>query len=294
MDLIRHLSFFVAVAEEGHFGHAAERLGMTQPPLSQGMRRLEQRIGTELVHRGTRSVSLTEAGRELLPRARLLVADAARFDDEARRVAGGPSAAVRWGVSAAVPDEIVVGCVKALGGEDSRRETHVSTMTASTNELVDALRNGALDVAVVDHPAIVTGLECGPVLTLRRWVVVPEGHAVTVAKKPQLRMLQGLCLTTRPRSDNQPGHDLLLDILRSKGIDPEVRVSKDFRDLVGQVAAGDCFGVTSDAPRSMPGVVWVDLLRSDLAARMRIAWRQGHAPDTEIRALDRVLLKVGR
>lgn len=294
MDLIRHLSFFVAVAEEGHFGHAAERLGMTQPPLSQGVRRLEQRIGTDLVRRGPRSVSLTEAGRQLLPRARLLVSDAARFDEEARRIAGGPSAAVRWGVCSTVSDEIVLRCVKALKGGITEPSTRVSTTTAPTTELVDVLRNGAIDVAVVDHPAILTGLECGPVLSLRRWVVVPEGHAVATAKKPQLRMLRGLALTTRPRSDNQPAHDLFLDMLRSKGIDPDLRVSKDLRDLLGQVASGECFGVTATPPRPMDGVVWVDMLRAELSSRLRIVCRQGHAPHAAIRALDRVFLKAGR
>lgn len=294
MDMIRHLSFFVAVAEEGHFGHAAERLGMTQPPLSQGVRRLEQRIGTDLVRRGPRSVSLTEAGRELLPRARLLVADAARFDEESRRVAGGPIAAVQWGVCSTVSDEIVVACVKAVRGDITEPSTRVSTITASTNELVDAVRNGTLDVAVVEHPAILTGLECGPVLSLRRWVIVPEDHGVATAKQPQLRMLRGLALTARPRSDNPPSHDLFFDVLRKRGLDPELRASKDLRDLLGQVASGECFGVTASPPRPVDGVVWVDMLRTELTSRLRIVWRQGHAPEAAIRALDRVLLKAGK
>ncbi|MYW71067.1 LysR family transcriptional regulator, partial [Pseudonocardia sp. SID8383] len=77
MDLLRHLTFFVAVAEERHFGRAAARLGMTQPPLSQGLRRLEARLGTSLFDRGPGGVSPTAAGRDLLPRARALIEDAA-------------------------------------------------------------------------------------------------------------------------------------------------------------------------------------------------------------------------
>lgn len=162
MDLLRHLSFFVAVAEEGHFGNAASRLGMTQPPLSQGVRRLEQRLGAELVQRSARGVGLTDAGRQLLPRARLLVADAARFEDEAHRIAGGRDAVVRWGVPHSVADCVVVRCVRALRDADEARPTRVVTTTASTTELVDAVRTGSLDVAVVEHPL------CSPASTAGR------------------------------------------------------------------------------------------------------------------------------
>ncbi|MFP3467751.1 LysR family transcriptional regulator, partial [Leifsonia sp. SIMBA_070] len=70
----------------GHFGHAAARLEMTQPPVSQGLRRLEKELGVELIRRGPQGAVLTGAGRELLPRARVLVDDAERFAGEARRL----------------------------------------------------------------------------------------------------------------------------------------------------------------------------------------------------------------
>lgn len=75
VDLLRRLRVFVAVAEEGHFGHAADRLGMTQPPVSQGVRRLEGKLGVTLLTRTARGVGLTSAGAELLPRATALLAD---------------------------------------------------------------------------------------------------------------------------------------------------------------------------------------------------------------------------
>ncbi|GAA4484101.1 LysR substrate-binding domain-containing protein [Rhodococcus olei] len=264
---------------------------MTQPPLSQGMRRLEQRLGTELVHRTARGVSLTDAGRQLLPRARLLVADATRFEDEARRIAGGDDAAVRWGVPHAVRDELVVQCIGALRNAGRAR---VVTTTSSTAELVDGVRTGALDLAVVEHPAVLTGLDCGPVLKLRRWVVVPEDHPAATAGKVQARILQGLALSTTPRSDNPPAHDLFVDLWRARGLDPDVVVSTCPRDLLAQVAAGTCFGVTTAPPTPMPGVAWLDMLRDDLALRLRITWRSGTDVGTSAHALDRVLIRTGR
>jgi len=73
VDLLRLARFFVTIVEEGHFGHAARRLGMTQPPLSQGLQRLEAELGTHLVHRGPRGLSLTDAGAALLPQAQRLL-----------------------------------------------------------------------------------------------------------------------------------------------------------------------------------------------------------------------------
>ncbi|WP_280784460.1 LysR family transcriptional regulator [Rhodococcus opacus] len=294
MDLLRHLSFFVAVAEEGHFGNAASRLGMTQPPLSQGVRRLEQRLGAELVQRSARGVGLTDAGRQLLPRARLLVADAARFEDEAHRIAGGRDAVVRWGVPHSVADGVVVRCVRALRDADETRPTRVVTTTAPTTELVDAVRTGSLDVAVVEHPALLTGLDCGPVLKLRRWVVVPDDHPAAVAKKAQVRMLRGLALATGPRSDNPPAHDLFVDLWRVRGLDPDIVIAPGPREILTHVAAGGHFGVTATAPTVMPGVAWVDLLREDLALRLRIVWRSGTDVAPSAAALDRVLLRADR
>jgi DNA-binding transcriptional LysR family regulator len=296
MDLLRHLSFFVAVAEEGHFGNAAQRLGMTQPPLSQGVRRLEQRLGTELVQRGARGVGLTDAGRQLLPRARLLVADAARFEDEAQRIAGGRDAVVRWGVPHSVADGVVVRCVRVLRDADGARGTRVVTTTAPTTELVDAVRAGSLDVAVVEHPALLTGLDSGPVLKLRRWVVVPDDHPVATAKKAQVRMLRGLTLATGPRWDNPPAHDLLVDLWRARGLDPDIVVAPGPRELLTHVSAGGHFGVTTTAPTVMPGVAWVELLRDELALRLRVVWRSGSGSDVaaSAAALDRVLFKADR
>ena len=80
MDLLRHLEFFVAIAEEEHFGHAAARLGIAQPPLSQGLQRLERALGVVLVDRSSRGARLNAVGRDLLPRARALLEGLAAGD----------------------------------------------------------------------------------------------------------------------------------------------------------------------------------------------------------------------
>src|SRR5690349_2246899 len=95
MDLVRHLRYFTVVAEELHFGNAAIRLGMAQPPLSQRIRRLEEELGVRLFDRSSRHVRLTGAGRLLLDEAREIVARVDRLRDLAGR---GESAVLRVGI----------------------------------------------------------------------------------------------------------------------------------------------------------------------------------------------------
>ena len=96
---LRHLRYFVAVAEERHFTRAAERLHMAQPPLSQQIRQLEAELGVQLLERTRRRVELTDAGSAYLQRARAILAEVDDAADEARRVAAG------------LQGRLIVGCV---------------------------------------------------------------------------------------------------------------------------------------------------------------------------------------
>ncbi|PXX71546.1 DNA-binding transcriptional LysR family regulator [Nocardia tenerifensis] len=287
MDLVRHLRFFVAVADEGHFGRAAAALEMTQPPLSQGLRRLEQQLGVELIHRTRQGAMLTSAGLQLLPRARLLVDDAEQLLAESQRIANARGA-VHWAVTAALPDRMITACVTALCATVGAGAA-VSTTVGTTVDLVTDMRAGLYDVAVVEHPALIDGLATGPVVKVPRWLVVPSGHRVAVAERPTFPMLAGLTFAHPPRAANPPAFDTVLDLLRERGLDAPTVVARDDRALLAAVAAGTTFGLTASPPASAPGVTWLRMAPQAIALRLRVIRR----PEAEAQAdaVDRVLYR---
>ncbi|WHU47091.1 LysR family transcriptional regulator [Gordonia sp. L191] len=272
MDLVRHLRVFVAVAEEGHFGRAADRLAMTQPPVSQGLRRLENTLGLELILRTRQGAELTEAGAELLPRARLLVDDAKRFTDVARLLRDS-AGDVRWGLPQHLDASIGTGVAYALRAH-GRQHTVVDTSSA----LVQLVRSGALDVAIIEHPCVTEGLEVGPVTQLSRSVLVASDHPLTSARRPSLRMLRGLALSCPSRDDNPPAFDALIDRLRARGLDPEVLPFTTAAAQAAAVASGAAFALGSASTQS-PFITAVTVTENDLAIRLRVVSRTDSVQD---------------
>ncbi|GAB3262022.1 LysR family transcriptional regulator [Alteromonas gracilis] len=192
MDLLRHLRFFAAVAEQRHFGRAADELGMTQPPVSQGVQRLERHLGQTLFVRSARGVTLTSAGHALLPGALAALAAADAVLEEARL--WRPERPVRIGLAEDL-DHLVDDLVGSVPGD-------LMPMVAGTADLIGRLREGALDVAVCRHPHLLDGLRAGPVRVLRA-----DGDPLD----PDLPLL------VPPRRQHPAAHDQLLDALRRDG-----------------------------------------------------------------------------
>jgi len=221
MDILRHLRFFTAVADARHFGDAARDLGMTQPPLSQGVRRLESRLGVRLFDRDARGVRITAIGQSLLPSARELL------DRECAFVASASELSVptqlRLGVVGDL-DDLIPTLVAELAGSGQS----VAPVVAGSVQLVDLLRDGMLDIAVLRHPGVVDGLAAGEVL------VIPTRLDSTIGSS----LKDAAPVAVPPRHHQPPAHDQLVDALRRLGHSGRVVEAADAVQRGALTAAG--------------------------------------------------------
>lgn len=175
---LRHLRYFIAVAEEGHITRAAERLGMQQPPLSQQIRALETELGVQLFRRRARGVDLTDAGRALLADARATLAQLDRALEATRRAARGEQGRLCVGVTSTAPfNPLVPRTIRAF-----REACPLVSLTLEeclSNESIDRLRNERMDAAFIRTSlADPDELVVHPLLREPMVVALPAEHAL--------------------------------------------------------------------------------------------------------------------
>ncbi|QBJ98240.1 hydrogen peroxide-inducible genes activator [Rhodococcus sp. ABRD24] len=251
------LRAFVAVAEYRHFGTAAARLNVSQPTLSQALAALENGLGVQLIERSTRRVLVTPAGSALLTQAKAILEAADGFVATAAGVGDALAGALRIGLIPTVAPYVLPALLPAL-----RRELPAVTpqvVEDQTARLLEALRGGVLDVAVLALPSEATGMIEIPLYTEDFVLVVPREHALAGRTDLRPRVLDDLPLLLLDE-----GHclrDQTLDLCRSVDAHP---ASGDTRatslTTVVQCVAGG-LGVTL-VPES---AVAVETARGDLA-----------------------------
>lgn len=165
---------FVAVAEELHFGRAAERLNMTQPPLSRQIQKLERSVGVELLERDNRKVSLTAAGEAFLIDARRLVISAERAPLNARRIASGQFGELRIGFTAASGFSLLGPLLSEISTQ--LPNVHLELFEMVTGEQVNALADGDIDLGLARPPFDEKVLESQLLFSESLCIAVPTRH----------------------------------------------------------------------------------------------------------------------
>jgi DNA-binding transcriptional LysR family regulator len=173
---------FVAVAEELHFGRAAERLQMTQPPLSRQIQKLEKAVGAQLLARDNRRVELTGAGAAFLDEAYRLLNLVEGAGDLARRVDAGAAGVVRLGFTAVSAISILGGLLRRLTAELPDVEVRLSERV--TMAQVDGIRRGELDIGLARPPFDTALLSSKVVLREPLMAVVAEAHPLAATDRP--------------------------------------------------------------------------------------------------------------
>jgi DNA-binding transcriptional LysR family regulator len=293
MDLLRHLRYFVTVAEEQHFGRAAERLHMAQPPLSQQIRRLEADVGVELFVRTTRRVDLTDAGRVYLERAHTILASVENAAVEARRVAAGVVGHLVLGCVGSATYSVVPALSRRLTEElpgvdfSFRGEMLVS-------EQVDALRERTIDVALLRPPVMDSALTVTPLRKERLVVAVPNDHRLASRKQLRVTDLADTDLIMHSAGRGSAMYDVVRRLFGEAGLAPSVRHEVgDTSTLVTLVAGGLGVAVVPDpvSALALDGVAFVPL-RPITTIELAVAHRAGLPEPHLRRTLDLVAAVV--
>jgi DNA-binding transcriptional LysR family regulator len=281
---LRHLRYFVVVAEEGHVTRAAERLGIQQPPLSQQIRALEAELQVQLFRRKPRGVELTQAGHALFAEAQTILRQVDHAVSAARRTARGEAGRIGLGfTSSASFHPFVPQAIRDY------RETHplvaLSLEESGTGELVAALTEERLDAAFVRSPiGPAAGIAVHSVLEEAMVAALPAGHALAADAAPRKLVLAALAVETfilyrRPLG---PGlYDAIIAACQRAGYSPTIgQEAPRMLATLSLVAAG--LGVTL-VPQSMRrlrvhGVVYRPLdSGAGLVAPLNLAYRRGES-----------------
>lgn len=246
--LIRQLWMFMAVAEEQHFGRAAQRLNMSQPPLTEHIKVLEQSLKLQLFERSRRGTQLSPAGAAILPAVRRFTDQVEQLERVIREVAAGQSGVLHVGAITSAMLETVPPLLEAL----KRAHPHLTVFVSEIDsvEAVPALEAGELDLAFVRLDGEIGNDIATIVLTEDRLAVaLPKEHPLAAQPRIRLNTLAQEHLVMSSRQVSPVYFDLLVNVCRTHGFAP--RILHEVRSVASQIAYVSCGQGVALVPESM-------------------------------------------
>lgn len=272
---LRQLELFLAVADEAHFGRAAERMHVSQPVVSQEVRRLERALGTALFDRTTRTVQLTAAGAALLDDARAVRSAADNFVARALRLVDDRSHRIRVAVTPSVIDELLP--IVLRRAEEELPHAMLEEVAVETGEVADALLRRDCDVGLGRFLEPPESYRSEVIRRERVLVALSVQHPLAQLAEIDLADMGDLPLLLWPREQNPPYHDHIMAVCAERGLEPLVLVSPP-RIVGGRsylIADGRAFGLIpeSTANRLSSGIAAVPLA-SQAVLPMSVTWME--------------------
>ena len=234
---LRDLRYFVAVAQHRNVSRAAEQLHVSQPALSEQIRKLEEELGTPLFARTSRGVDLTEAGETLLGRARTLLAQADEAADAVRTLAHGVAGTLTLGFI----DSAALGIVPPLLRRFTQAYPNVKldVRELGTRSQLEALRSGELDVGIVRGPVWDAELQGTRIATETLLVALPAQHALANAPVVAMRALRDEGFISYPAERGAGLYEEMLRLCHDAGFDPRIaQEANEIYTICGMVAGG--------------------------------------------------------
>lgn len=273
---LRHLRYFVAVAEELNFTHAASRLRVVQPALSSQIKDLECELEAELFERGRTGVQLTRAGKAFYARARRILSEAADAANEARTVAGTIAGSLTLGFPSGLHLNYLAPVIEAF--RKKQPKVDLDYFQGSNNQQLKALREGRLDIAFVTMPAGLDSCAHSVVWRIPFKVVLPAKHRL--AKRPafELADLRGEDFVFCTRESRPEFYDEFFRQCANAGFRPRVvkEVGGYPTNMLGLISVGLGIGVLPHftGVEQIRGIVWRTLSKPKLWTDFALTWRQ--------------------
>ena len=276
---LRQLRYFVAVAEEMHFGRAATRLHMTQPPLSQTIQALEATLGTALFSRTKRSVSLTAAGVAMLPEARRILMQAELMPAIARRAASGESGRLSLSFVSTADYSVLPPFLREF--RKHYPQVQIDLREATTDVQLEDLAQGRIDAGLVIPPLSDKAkgdIDYMPVLSEPLILAAPTGIKALQGKKNiPLKILRDMPLIIFPRRIAPAFHDAILAYFHEAGLTPKIEQEAiQMQTIVGLVSAGMGIALVPQSVSNLkrPGVDYKTLAGKSPIVETGVAWRR--------------------
>jgi LysR family transcriptional regulator, benzoate and cis,cis-muconate-responsive activator of ben and cat genes len=271
---LRHLRYFIAVAEELHFGRAARKLGITQPPLSLQIQRLEAELGVQLFERTNRRVQLTPAGKTLLEEGRHVVADFNSATDAARRAARGETGSLTVAFAASVMFLSLPRIIRRFRAQFPNVRLELRELP--TGPQIIALRNGELDIGFLREPSRDAELTTETVMREGLLLALSKRHELANRKRLRLADVANEDFVLFPR-DLAPGlYAHVLAVCAEAGVHPRiVQTSRELYTTVSLVEAGLGVTIIPASVRQMGwrGVRYYPIGSPSASTRIDAAWR---------------------
>ena len=292
---LRHLRYFRAVAEELHFGRAAERLHIAQPPLSQQIRQLERELGVTLLVRSTRKVELTPAGSAYLNRAVAILDAVDDATEQAQRIAEGVEGRLAIGCVGSATYSLLPRLVRALREHLPAVEVSVRGEMLAPAQ-ISALLAGEIDLALLRPPVDQSGVLLETVRRDRLLVALPEGHSLALRDELSIADLRDAEFVAHAGHGRSVMSSVLTAMCADAGFVPRVRHEvEETSTLVTLVAAGLGVAIVPDptAALDIAGVCYRPLIGDRLGVDL-VAARAAQSNSPLIERVLSILRQVAR
>ncbi len=281
---LRHLHYFIAVAEELHFSRAAERLHISQPPLSQQIRGLEDELGVKLFERTKRQVQLTEAGKVFLERSYGVLTQLEQTIEVTQRIGRGEIGRLAIGFVGSATYTVLPDILSVFREQFPAVELRLHELT--TQEQIQALHHKQVDVGIVRSAIIEPGLSIECILQESLVLALPQTHPLSTQVNVSLSALASELFILFPAKMGPIFYEQIINMCQQAGFRPKVaQEAVQMQTIIGLVAAG--LGIAF-VPASLQnfhrsGVIYRPLQEQTPKTGLYLAWRQ-HDSSPVIRA----------